>query len=197
MAKRTKRKATKAAKKPCKTKACRKRRRSLRGLGDGHMPGATKKEKAARMARIQAMWSAQNRAEVARAGLIQAPASAALTTTAKAAISPSNVNASEARAAKKGCVAPRGKVCVDKSVGYIKKAGIRFGCVKAKGIKDTYICTTRAVTQHGKGKHVAQGQESGAGYRFVSMRKAIAATGKFKAGCKYNIKAGKAACKKV
>jgi len=193
MAKKTGRK--KATKKACakgpRGKACRKRRRGAAGLGDGHLPGATKAEKAARMARLQAMWSAQNRGEVSRAGLIHAPAQAAITAP--------RVAASEAKALVAGCTAPRGKTCVDKAVGHIKGKGTRAGCVKfkGKGVKNTYVCTNRAVTQQSKGRGYAVGYGVDAGYRFVSMRKAVDAKGKFKAGCRYQVKAGKAQCKKA
>lgn len=170
---------------------------------EGHKEycGGTASRRTARSGRVAS-------ARASRASLINAerasmglkPRAAMVASSAsQAAITPAKVDAAEVRATRKGCVAPKGRVCVDKAVAVIKgkRGGLREGCVKFKGVKNTYVCTNRAVTQQAAGRGRAQGQGVASGWQFASMKRAInPLTGTFKSGCKFHLKAGKAMCKR-
>ncbi len=109
--------------------------------------------------------------------------------------SAAKVRKSEAKAERKGCVAPKGRVCVDKSVARIKNK-LRDGC-RASKVAGTYICTENAVKAHGAGKNRVAGKKAGAGFKFASWKEAIdKQSGKFKAGCMYSFSKRRPICAK-
>ncbi len=114
---------------------------------------------------------------------------------APAAVTPTKVAASKKRAAKKGpCKAPKGKVCVDKSVGMIGRVK-RRGCIKAKQ-PGVFHCTKSALAQKKAGKNVRVGKRAGSGLKIVGWKAAInTSNNKFKPGCSFSLKLHKPVCK--
>jgi hypothetical protein len=115
----------------------------------------------------------------------------------QAMLSPAKLAKSEAKAESKGCVAPKGKVCVDASVGRVKNK-VRAGCKKSRSTPGAYICTESAVKAHAAGKHRVLGHRTKhKGYRFASWKEAInKSNGIFKPGCHFDLGRHRPVCKK-
>lgn len=184
MAHSKKKRSAKRSTKGTHKRRSRSRRRSLRGLGDYDSANA-------RLLRKESHTSCE-RQNMQRVAVGLSPRPCAPTP------SEAKLTASENRAESKGCKAPKGKVCVDASVGRVKNK-VRAGCKKSRSTPGTYICTEAAVKAHASGRvHVRGHRTKHKGYRFASWKEAInKSNGLFKPGCHMDLGRHRPVCKKA
>lgn len=148
-------------------KACRKRRR---GLGDYDSANAAMQARASSAA-VENDCHRNNTMRVS-AGLSPRPCGP----------TPAAVKASKKRAKAEGCKAPKGRVCVDKTVAKIGTS-LRKGCKKSK-VPGAYTCTPNALKQKDAGKNVKASKRAPSGFKYVTFRAGTTADGTTKRGCK-------------
>lgn len=130
-----------------------------------------------------------------RMNRLDAEREAAGWTAMQPAPTPAQVEKSKDKAADKGCKAPKGKVCVDASVGRVGK-NVRRGCKKSRSTPGTYVCTQAAVKAHASGKNVRAGKYAGKGIHVTSWKRAVnKSNGLFNKGCHYSFRMGRPVCR--